>query len=149
MRLITIFAVLFCLLCSCGARSSRLEIEFVASTPEFEKAASEYRSIWASQGEIITEALGRYSGSALPELRLQVIVFEGVSNSGRPGGPLRLRASYSEPVKRATISHELLHRYLIQVSGLDACYPEVHDIMAASALTAQGLSLVTCRKCGA
>ncbi|AVP96815.1 hypothetical protein C7S18_06190 [Ahniella affigens] len=130
MRLFAIFVALFCLLYSCSARSKQMEFEFVASAPEFEAATSEYRSIWASQGDRIVEALGRYSGVQIPDRRVRIIVFEGTSNSGRSGGPLRLRASYFEPVKRATLSHELLHRYLDEVPDLGVCYPEIHDIMA-------------------
>lgn len=107
-----------------------VELRFVPSAPEFEAAAGEYRTIWEKDGPRIIEALGRYSGVDIPDARIRVIVFEGVSNSGRRGGTLRLRASYSESVKRATIVHELLHRYLDEVDGLAGCYPEVHDVMA-------------------
>ena len=130
MRFLATFVAVLSLLYPCCVRSEPVELEFVASTPEFESATSEYRSIWVSQGGRIIEALERYSGAQIPDRRLRVIVFEGVSSSGRPGGPLRLRASYAEPVKRATLSHELLHRYVGQVPGLGSCYPEIHDVMA-------------------
>lgn len=130
MRPAAVLLALAGLLFANWSRAQAVELEFIASSPAFEAATSEYRSIWQQEGHRIVDALHRYSAAQIPDRHIRVIVFEGVSNSGRSGGPLRLRASYPEPVKRATLSHELLHRYVDQVPGLRSCYPEIHDIMA-------------------
>lgn len=130
MKSITVVVMLAGSLFTSCLRAQPIELEFIASAPEFEAATAEYRSIWQREGDSIVDALRRYSGAEIPDRHIRVIVLEGVSNSGRVGDPLRLRASYAEPIKRATLSHELLHRYLSQVPGLPSCYPEIHDIMA-------------------
>lgn len=112
------------------ALATSLEVRFVASAPHFQAATVDYRKVWEEDGSRILEALNRYSGVTLPDGRIEVIVFEGESNSGRRGGPVRLRASYPEAVKRATLAHELLHRHLDEIRGIEACYSEVHDLMA-------------------
>jgi hypothetical protein len=117
-------------LCAWSASAAAVELQFVASAPAFEAATEEYRQVWATEGARMVEALERYAGVPLPDRRIRVIVFEGVSDSGRRGGPLHLRASYAVPVKRATLAHELLHRQVDEIEGLAACYPEIHDVMA-------------------
>ncbi len=110
--------------------ASPIVAEFVASAPEFEVATDSYTRLWTTEGPRIIEALQRYSGVSLPDQRIRVIVFEGVSRSGQRHEPLWIRASYPEDTKRATLVHELLHRYLDEVDGLETCYPEIHDIMS-------------------
>lgn len=125
---------LLLLLISCAAHTRTLTLEFEAAKPAFREATREYRAIWAKEGSRITQALERHSGTTIPDPVVRVVVFEGMSHSGRRGEPLRIRASYPESVKRATLVHELLHRYLDEVAGLGACYPEIHDVMSVMLL---------------
>jgi hypothetical protein len=57
------------------------------------------------------------SGLKFQETDIQVIVYEGVSNSGFKERPMRLRASYPEDVKKATLVHELGHRLNSQLTS--------------------------------
>lgn len=116
---------------STGVGAEPTDLTFTASAPEFSAATQQYREIWEQDGPRILGTLDRFIGASLPDRHIEVIVFEGMSSSGRRGNPMRLRASYPEDVKRATLVHELLHRYLGEIKGIPACYPEVHDLMSA------------------
>ena len=56
------------------------------------------------------ETMEQVSGLKFQETDIQVVVYEGVSYSGYKDRPMRLRASYPEDVKKATLVHELGHR---------------------------------------
>ena len=58
----------------------------------------------------------RGSGLAFLENHVNVIVFEGVSQSGGGSRPMYLRASYPADVKKATLVHELGHRLIAQLT---------------------------------
>jgi len=92
-----------------------LELTFRPGSPEFADAALEYERIWAQDAVRIIAILQSESSVSLPETHIEVLVVEEQSNSGGPGRPMRLRASYPEPVKRGTLVHELAHRYLDQL----------------------------------
>jgi hypothetical protein len=92
-----------------------LELSFRAGAPEFQDAALVYEQIWQKDGGRIIAAFESESGITLPETRIEVVVLEAPSHSGGRGRPMRLRASYPEPVKRGTLVHELGHRYLVQL----------------------------------
>jgi uncharacterized protein (DUF433 family) len=76
----------------------------------FEPAAAEYRAVWSSEGSRIVAAMERFSGLRFQETRIPVRVVAGPSSSGYREEPMRLRATYPEPTKRATLIHELGHR---------------------------------------
>jgi hypothetical protein len=111
-------------------QAGELRLSFRSIEPRFDQATQAYRDIWDRDGARILETLNRIAGETAFDESIDVLVFEGVSESGRRGGPMRLRASYPEAVKRATLVHELLHRYVDRLDGVAACYTEVHDLMS-------------------
>src|SRR5262245_34295344 len=84
----------------------RVEMEFVPESPAFEAAAAAYTDIWRQHGFHIIDVMEKVSGIQFADRRVRAIVFEGVSRSGFGDSPMRLRASYPEEVKRATLVHE-------------------------------------------
>lgn len=96
-------------------KQSKLIINFepLSNEKELLHAADEYREIWIKEGEEILKAFEKISGSKFEEKEIQVIVYEGISRSGRSkNDAMRLRASYPHDVKLATLIHELGHRFL-------------------------------------
>ena len=94
---------------------SIVRVTFTAQSDSFAAAAREYTDLWAREGERIVATMERMSGrrfDAPPyaDTAISAIVFEGVSESGYRDRPMRMRASYPEPTKRATLVHELGHR---------------------------------------
>lgn len=108
-----------------GQPSEVLELEFIAASERGEAAAAEYRQIWCEDGARIVEALSEATGVTLGEKRIRVVVREAVSRSGVSGQPMVLRSSYPESTKRATLVHELAHRFLSQLDS-DTKYTDVH-----------------------
>jgi len=102
-----------------------LEIEFIGDDDGGRAAAAEYREIWREDGARILEALDRATGVRLGKERIRIIVREGISRSGVAGQPMYLRASYPLHTKRATLVHELAHRYLLKL-GSDTQYGDIH-----------------------
>ena len=93
---------------------------FTPQDASFAAATEEYRRIWADEGARIIEAMERVSRLTFTDGRVEVIVFEGFSNSGTRGTPMYLRASYTADVKKATIVHELGHRLAASLTTLPA-----------------------------
>ena len=93
---------------------------FAPQDSSFAAATEEYRRIWADEGARIVEAMERVSRLTFTDGPVDVIVFEGISNSGTRGTPMYLRASYTADVKKATIVHELGHRLAAQLTTLPA-----------------------------
>jgi len=87
-------------------------VTFRAEAPRFERATETYRAIWAAQGARMIAALEAETGLAFPDAPIEVIIFEGMSSSGLRDQPMRLRASYDDDVKTATLVHELGHRLI-------------------------------------
>ena len=116
--------------CSCVGSASATTLAFSAQHPEHEVASDEYAAIWANDGRRIVSLLEQVTRTTLPEERIDVVVFEGVSNSGRPGGPMYLRASYPRAEKQATVVHELAHRYVDAVGVHHRCYDDIHQVLA-------------------
>jgi hypothetical protein len=98
-----------------GTRAAGLSIDFVPEAEQYAAAAEEYRRIWDADGARIIDAMQRVSGLTFQEDRIEAIVFEGMSYSGVPGEPMKLRASYPTDVKKATVVHELGHRLTFQL----------------------------------
>jgi len=92
--------------------ASRVSMTFKPEGPQFVEATEQYRAIWAAHGDRMVDALETVSGLKFPDDDVQVVVFEGVSRAGMRGGPMMMRASYSEPVKRGSLMHELGHRLI-------------------------------------
>ena len=87
-------------------------LDLTAEAPSYEDAVREYRKIWDSEGRRIVEAMERATGLKVEAGPIKVVVFEGPSSSGFRDIPMKMRASYAEPVKRATLVHELAHRLI-------------------------------------
>lgn len=118
------------LVVACGGHADAMTLTFSPQRPQFQAAADEYAAIWAADGPRIVQALERSTGIALPELTIEVRVFEGVSHSGSAGGPMYLRASYPFAVKQATVVHELAHRYVDALDLQPSCFQDVHQLLA-------------------
>lgn len=97
------------------AQDRHVTLAFNPENARFAEAAEEYRGIWANDGERMIDALQRVSGLKFPETKIQAVIFEGPSSSGRGNTPIKLRASYSTDVKKGTLVHELGHRMNAQV----------------------------------
>jgi hypothetical protein len=108
--------VSICALARAQTPARTLQLEFTATAESFNSATEEYRTIWAKEGSRIVAVMERVSGLGFEPGPIPVRVYEGVSYSGRPGGPpMVLRASYPEPTKRGTLVHELGHRLAADV----------------------------------
>jgi hypothetical protein len=85
---------------------------------EFIDAVNEYQHIWDTEGVRIIDAFKKLTGLSFVEDRIAVVIYEGVSFSGRtPNDMMKLRASYSADVKKATLVHELSHRLLFNLKN--------------------------------
>ena len=116
MRLTMMLAVLGLASQALAQTAKPLEVNFTASADSFRVATQEYRDIWTKEGPRIVEAMERVTGLRFESGPIEVGIYEGVSFSGRRGGPpMQLRASYPEPTKRATLVHELGHRLAADV----------------------------------
>ena len=101
---------------------SPVRMTFQPESDTFAAATREYTAIWNREGARIIAAMERATGLCFDsppyaDTTINAIVFEGVSYSGYRERPMRLRASYPEPTKRATLVHELGHRLQIGVAG--------------------------------
>ena len=76
------------------------------------KATKEYQEIFQKDGQKIIDAFEEIGGKKFKETKIDVLVYEGISTSGRKNEPMKLRASYPHDVKKATLIHELGHRFL-------------------------------------
>jgi hypothetical protein len=92
------------------ATPSAVELDIRADSAPLEAAAAEYRAIWAREGARIVSTMQRISGLRFRELSIPVRIVTGPSSSGYGARAMRLRGSYPEPTKRATLIHELGHR---------------------------------------
>lgn len=88
------------------------KLDISAEAPRFEDAVLAYRKIWDSEGRRIVEAMEKATGLKVEAGPIPVVVFEGASSSGFRDIPMKLRANYPEPTKRATLVHELAHRLI-------------------------------------
>jgi hypothetical protein len=107
-----------------------LTLDFDPLEPDLASAADEYRAIWREDGRRIVAALEKASGATLAEAAIDVIVFEGISRSGRGAEPMHLRASNPPDGKRAALTHELAHRYITALALAPGCRDDVHDLVA-------------------
>jgi hypothetical protein len=111
-----IFAVLTLAFLSLAfTRDSGMKVIFSPESEKYAQATAEYQAIWNSEGKRITEAMERVSGVAFTEREVRAIIYEGVSWSGFGNEPMKLRASYTSDVKKATLAHELGHRLITRI----------------------------------
>lgn len=94
---------------------ANLQMQFEPQSAYFDSATREYRRIWSNEGNRVIEAMETHSGVSFAQGKVKAIVFEGVSSSGRGDIPMKLRASYPNDTKKATLVHELGHRLLAGV----------------------------------
>jgi hypothetical protein len=99
------------------AQQPTVRLNFTPESATFNDATKMYQHIWTTEGKRIIETMEQVSGLKFQETDIQVIVYEGVSNSGFKERPMRLRASYPEDVKKATLVHELGHRLNSQLTS--------------------------------
>jgi hypothetical protein len=90
-------------------------LEFIPSSAALGYAARAYETIWNEQGQRIVAALEAATCLPFQEPSVAAEVADATSHSGGPEHPMRLRASYSLPIKQATLVHELGHRHLWQL----------------------------------
>ena len=83
-----------------------LKITFIPANDDFSQAAKAYADIWAKDGKRISESIEKAVAKEFKASIIEGTVFEGISQSN----PLKLRASYDDNTKKATLVHELLHR---------------------------------------
>ena len=113
-----------------GTEARSVELAFRPLDSRFDAAAQEYVAIWQSDGARIVAALDTASGVTLPPHRIDVVVYEGMSRSGRTGESMYLRASNPRDTKRAVLVHELAHRYVAALELDPRCFDDVHDVIA-------------------
>lgn len=99
------------------AQGREVRMNFTPESEKYAEATKQYQQIWAAEGAKMTEAMEIVSGLRFTETDIAVIVFEGASNSGFREKPMKLRASYPEEVKKATLIHELGHRLNSQLKN--------------------------------
>jgi hypothetical protein len=99
------------------AQQPTLGLNFTTESERFNEATKQYQSIWSAEGKRMIETMEQVSGLKFQETEIQVVVYEGASYSGYKDKPMRLRASYPEDVKKATLVHELGHRLNSQLKN--------------------------------
>jgi len=83
---------------------------------KFVDACNEYAEIWEKNRSSILETFKEIAGLELHEDRIAVLVYEGVSFSGRDQNDvMKLRASYDNDTKKGTLIHELGHRLIFDL----------------------------------
>ena len=99
------------------AQDPLIKMTFTPESEKFVEATSRYQDIWKTEGRKMIEAMEIVSGLRFLEREISVIVFESASSSGFGDTPMKLRASYPEEVKKATLIHELGHRLISQLKN--------------------------------
>lgn len=118
-------ASIFLIYAVTSVAANALEMQFVPVESAHQGAVIEYDEIWRQYGSSIVGALEEATGVVLSEEEIEARVWESVSKSGRQGEPMYLRASYPEPTKKATLVHELGHRYLHELNAPNP-YEDIH-----------------------
>jgi hypothetical protein len=95
----------------------RVRMDFSPESEKFVEATKRYQEIWKAEGKKMIEAMEVISGLKFSETDIRVIVFEGASNSGYRDTPMKLRASYTDEIKKATLVHEVGHRLNSQLQN--------------------------------
>ncbi len=85
-------------------------LSFAPADSRFAGEAEEYRRMWEQEGERIVAALEAATGLAFPPTPVEVIVSDTPPMTAYDGRSIRLKATYSEPYRLATLVHEMGHR---------------------------------------
>jgi hypothetical protein len=109
-------APLLGLLTATAHAASHPHIDFRPESPRYAADAEAYREIWRIDGARISAALEAATGLDMEPGPIRAIVFNGISSSGYPGWPLRMRADLAPDTKRATLVHELAHRVISPIT---------------------------------
>jgi hypothetical protein len=99
------------------AQAPAIKMHFTPESDKYAEATKQYQEIWNAEGSKMIGAMEIVSGLRFFETDIPVIVFEGASRSGFGDSPMKLRASYPEEVKKATLIHELGHRLNSQLKN--------------------------------
>lgn len=110
-----IFFTILIFASSVSAQEPAVKMNFIPESDKFVEATKQYQEIWKAEGGKMIAAMEAVSGMKFPDGEIAVIIFEGASNSGFKDKPMKLRASYPEEVKKATLIHELGHRLNAQL----------------------------------
>ena len=113
----TILMVLLLSASYLSAQAPSIKMNFTPESEKYAEATKQYQQIWNTEGRKMVEAMEIVSGLKFHETEISVIVFEGASSSGFGETPMKLRASYPEEVKKATLIHELGHRLNSQLKN--------------------------------
>jgi hypothetical protein len=92
-------------------------MSFTPESERFAEATRQYQGIWDAEGRKMIATMESVTGLRFLETDISVIVFEGASSSGFEARPMKLRASYPEEVKKATMIHEIGHRLNLQLKN--------------------------------
>lgn len=92
-----------------------IKLNFTPESEKFAEATKLYQDLWQAEGRKMIEAMEAVTGLRFTDKEISVIVFEGASSSGYRDKPMKMRASYPEDVKKATLVHELGHRLNAQL----------------------------------
>jgi hypothetical protein len=95
-----------------AGQERRIDLRITPESSAFDHAADEYRDTWNREGQRIIAVMERATGLRFETGPIPVVVFEGTSSSGFRSEPMRLRASYPQDTKQATLVHELAHRLI-------------------------------------
>ncbi len=90
-----------------------ISIKFIPEidNTDFVESCAEYTDIWQINGAQIIEKLESISGLKFRDTRIEAILIDGISKSGRSvTDPMKLRYNYPKEVKLGTLIHELGHR---------------------------------------
>ena len=98
-----------------SAQEPAIKMNFTPESDKFVEATKQYQEIWKAEGSKMIAAMEAVAGMKFPDREISVIIFEGASSSGYKDKPMKLRASYPEEVKKATLIHELGHRLNVQL----------------------------------
>lgn len=105
-----------------------VQLSFVPSKPTHAAAAADYAELWAAEGAGILRAFEKRACASIPVPAIEVTVTEAASYSGDADTPMRLRASYPEPVKRGTLVHELGH-WIIPPAAIESMGLSTHQAL--------------------
>ena len=106
-----------------------LELNFTSESDTFSDALREYRDIWNERGAEIVSSLEAASHLSFSTSVIGAKVYEGPSYSGDENTPMKLRASYSQNTKLATLTHELGHVLLSDNEIAPEEDQDIHDIL--------------------
>ncbi len=102
----------------CESIKLMLNFEPFSNDEEIVSSTLDYVELWKNEGGKIVATFEKVTGLKFTEGEIKVIIYEGISRSGKnENDPLKLRASYSADVKKATLIHELGHRLLFQLEN--------------------------------